>query len=89
MKKIVSLTESDLTRLVRKVIKEQQQGQSIPQSIPTSTTPAPTNFSESHNATVQVDCKSKLVKISNYTGKLNAQGNALIMDAFCNPKNRP
>ncbi len=84
MKKIVSLTESDLTRLVRKVIKEQQQGQSIPMS----TTSAPTNFSTSHSANVQVDCKTKLIKISNYSGKLNAQGNAMIVDAFCNPKNR-
>lgn len=48
-----------------------------------------TNFAPTHKATVEVDCQSKLVRISNYAGKLNAQGNGYIVDAFCNPKNRP
>lgn len=75
MKNVIRLTESDFVNLVQRTIEEQMN-------------PQRPVFAPSHKATVEVDCKSKLVRISNYAGKFNKQANATLVDVFCNPQNR-
>jgi hypothetical protein len=102
MKKVVRLSESDLARVVSRIINEQptpgpvvpstsQQAQTPRQ---TSQTPGPqmpaaqrTPFNPQHKGTFEVDCKAGLSKLG-YGGKLSKEGNKLFVDLFCNPKYR-
>lgn len=99
MKNVIRLTESDFVNLIQRTIEEQMASQPVPgkpqptqRPVPGKPQPAQQTqrpvFAPSHTAFVEVDCKSKLVRISKYPGKFNKQANANLVDIFCNPQNR-
>jgi hypothetical protein len=99
MKKVIRLTEDDLTRLVKRVIKEQveemdEQG-AMPiksQQVQKPVAPAPQGSATAFNPTVkggyEVDCKSKLVRLTGNNIKLTKEANSSLVDLFCSPNYR-
>jgi hypothetical protein len=72
MKKIVRLTERDLTRIVKRVIMEQS-------STPPTTTPNTKNIKPE----IEIDC-SKRVIVNSQLPKLDATANNTIINHYCN-----
>jgi hypothetical protein len=74
MAKIIKLTESDITRLVKKVIEEQ-------------IIPAKPNRYSQNKVTLNYDCARKV--INGNLPKLTDQGTTMLIDVLCNSKYRP
>ena len=71
MEKIVRLTESDLTRIVKRVISEK----------------GPSGYVQKNyfSGTLTVDCNRKIIEDNTLT-KLTPAGNQSLINAFCNQR---
>ena len=77
MKKIIRLTESDLTRIVKRVITEQSSV--TPMTKAQTTTPNIKNI----NPEIKIDCTERVIS-SSQLPKLDATANQTIINYYCN-----
>lgn len=83
MKKIVKLTESDLTRIVKRVIEEQGVA-SVAANAAKQATNAPTPYNtKTITPKITINCNKRLI-MNSQLPKLDANANKTIIDYYCN-----
>ena len=89
MKRIIKLTERDLTRIVKKILISENPNPQVQTQNPQVQEPiSNVNFKPQHKGMFEVDCQSGLIRLTGYPGKFSKEGNSLIKDVFCLPKYR-
>lgn len=78
-KKIIRLTERDLTRIIQRVVSEQQTTKQSPIGKIATTTPN----KKTVNPTIEIDCTKKVI-INSQLPKLDKNVNLTIINHYCN-----
>ena len=79
MKRITRLTESDLTRIIQRVVSEEQTTNQSPISKIVPTTPNKKTI----NPTIEIDCIKRVI-VSSQLPKLDKTANLTIINHYCN-----